>query len=137
ADNGADHDRRRGYTVTVPVISAMESPDEALAHPAPVVHRLYKVQAGTADHAPIFAPALPEPWSSRAAPVAGDAGQPTGSPGERSNQPYIGTDFSSFPGLNFGGAFPPDPTVAVGPQHVLVAVNSEVGAFRKDGTKLW
>jgi hypothetical protein len=42
----------------------------------------------------------------------------------------------SFRGLSQSRFFPADPTVAVGPSHVLVAVNSAVGIFTKGGKKL-
>ena len=42
----------------------------------------------------------------------------------------------SFRGLSQSRFFPADPTVAVGPSHVVVAVNSAVGIFTKRGKKL-
>lgn len=42
------------------------------------------------------------------------------------------TNVSYFPGTNFTGWRPPDPTLAVGPNHVVVTVNSKVSFFDKN-----
>ncbi len=38
---------------------------------------------------------------------------------------------AKFPGINFTGAFPPDPHIAVGPTHVVQVVNSHIAFFNK------
>ncbi len=42
----------------------------------------------------------------------------------------------SFKGLKQTRFFPPDPVLAAGPQHVVLAVNSSLGIFSKKGKKL-
>ncbi len=42
-----------------------------------------------------------------------------------------------WPGLNQTPWTPPDPTLAVGPQHVIMTVNMALGFYRKDGTLLF
>ena len=40
----------------------------------------------------------------------------------------------NFPGISQARFTPPDPTLAVGPNHVVEMVNSEIAFFAKDGT---
>ncbi len=47
---------------------------------------------------------------------------------ERDSKLQIG---SRFPGINFTGSFPPDPDIAVGPDHVVQVVNGAVAFFDK------
>ncbi len=42
-----------------------------------------------------------------------------------------------WPGIAATGWVPPDPTAAVGPNHVVVTVNSDIAFFSKTGTKLF
>ncbi|MGE5414741.1 MAG: hypothetical protein ACM3NW_11230 [Syntrophomonadaceae bacterium] len=44
---------------------------------------------------------------------------------------------AGFPALGNDGVSPPDPIIAAGPQHVIVAVNSTFGIFTKTGTLLF
>ena len=39
-----------------------------------------------------------------------------------------------FPGINNTGWIPPDPHMAVGPQHVVVMTNGAIAFFTKTGT---
>lgn len=41
-----------------------------------------------------------------------------------------------FPGISATGAEPPDPDIAVGPNHVVEVVNSSIAFYKKDGTKV-
>ena len=43
----------------------------------------------------------------------------------------------SFPGLDYTARIPPDPIVAVGPNHLVAAVNSKFGVFSKSGALLF
>ena len=43
----------------------------------------------------------------------------------------------SFPGLDYTTKIPPDPIVAVGPNHLVAAVNSKFGFFSKSGSLLF
>lgn len=43
---------------------------------------------------------------------------------------------TSFPGISATGYEPPDPDIAVGPNHIVEVVNSNIAFFKKDGTKL-
>ena len=42
-----------------------------------------------------------------------------------------------FPGIGATGWVPPDPDIAVGPNHIVSVVNVAIGFFRKDGTKIF
>lgn len=44
---------------------------------------------------------------------------------------------SSFAGIGFTGLRPPDPHIAVGPNHIIATVNSNWAIFDKSGTKLF
>jgi hypothetical protein len=44
---------------------------------------------------------------------------------------------SLFPGIGFTGSLPPDPDIAVGPDHIVQVVNGAVAFFTKDGTKVF
>lgn len=44
---------------------------------------------------------------------------------------------AKFPGMNFSGAVPPDPDIAVGPTHIVQVVNGGIAFFEKDGTKVF
>ncbi len=39
-----------------------------------------------------------------------------------------------FPGVGANGSAPPDPNIAVGPNHIVQLVNTEVGVYTKSGT---
>ena len=44
----------------------------------------------------------------------------------------------AFPGINIGGSggwAPPDPTIAVGPDHIVTTVNMAIAFYTKDGTQ--
>lgn len=47
----------------------------------------------------------------------------------------VGTLSANFEGIGYSGKTPPDPVIAVGPNHVVEVVNSEFVAFTKDGTR--
>lgn len=38
---------------------------------------------------------------------------------------------AKFPGISFTGSFPPDPSIAVGPDHVVQVVNTSISWYRK------
>jgi len=42
----------------------------------------------------------------------------------------------SFPGIPMTNFIPPDPHIAVGPNHIIAAVNSEFSIYDKDGNEL-
>jgi hypothetical protein len=42
-----------------------------------------------------------------------------------------------FPGIGFSGFVPPDPSIGVGPNHIVQVVNTEIAFFNKAGTKLF
>lgn len=44
---------------------------------------------------------------------------------------------SGFPALSNGGVSPPDPVIAAGPDHIVVAVNSTWAVYTKSGTLLF
>ncbi len=51
--------------------------------------------------------------------------------------PRITPGFASqFPGISATGYEPPDPDLAVGPNHIVEVVNSNIAFYKKDGTKL-
>ena len=45
--------------------------------------------------------------------------------------------YKSFNGLDMTNSIPPDPHMAVGPNHILVAVNTQFAIFDKSGNKLF
>ena len=51
--------------------------------------------------------------------------------------PRISLTSPLFKGISSGGAEPPDPDLAVGPNHIVEVVNSSIAIFKKDGTKLF
>ena len=58
--------------------------------------------------------------------------------GGMTNRPRIDTENSAFfPGIEQSPWAPPDPSIAVGPNHVLETVNMEVAWFDKEGNKLF
>lgn len=42
---------------------------------------------------------------------------------------------TNFPAIGFTGSVPPDPDLAVGPNHIVGVVNSDIAFFNKNGTK--
>lgn len=42
-----------------------------------------------------------------------------------------------FPGVNFSGSIPPDPDIAVGPNHVVLVVNGSVSFYNKAGNMVF
>lgn len=44
---------------------------------------------------------------------------------------------AKFPAIGATGWVPPDPDVAIGPNHIVATVNVAIAFFRKDGTKLF
>lgn len=53
-------------------------------------------------------------------------------------RPRVDTEFSAFfPGILQSPWTPPDPTIAVGPNHVVETVNMEIAWFDKEGTMLF
>lgn len=57
--------------------------------------------------------------------------------GGRTVAPKSAEILASFPAIGNDGVSPPDPIIAAGPQHVIVAVNSSFGIFTKAGTQLF
>ncbi len=51
--------------------------------------------------------------------------------GSTTTRPSTADDRSRFPGINFTGSLPPDPDIAVGPDHVVQVVNGAVAFFDK------
>ena len=41
---------------------------------------------------------------------------------------------ASFQGISFTGTRPPDPVIAAGPNHIVIAVNSKISFYTKTGT---
>ena len=71
---------------------------------------------------------------AKAATIVESVGAPA-SPGPA---PAAPSTTSNFEGLTFTGSIPADCTMAVGPSHVMVAVNSVFGLFGKNGgAALW
>ena len=66
-----------------------------------------------------------------------DASRPLSKRGSRPLQvAAAASPIVSFPGLDYTARIPPDPIVAVGPNHLVAAVNSKFGVFSKSGTLL-
>lgn len=57
--------------------------------------------------------------------------------GGLSGKPSPATPGQAFPAIGATGWVPPDPDVAVGPNHIVAVVNVAIAFFRKDGTKLF
>ncbi|MGB6680631.1 MAG: PPC domain-containing protein [Candidatus Bathyarchaeia archaeon] len=53
------------------------------------------------------------------------------------NAPSAPTQEQNFPGISWTGWIPPDPEMAVGPDHIIVVVNSSWAIYTKDGTQLY
>jgi hypothetical protein len=53
------------------------------------------------------------------------------------NAPSAPSQEISFPGISWTAWIPPDPELAVGPNHVVVVVNSSWAIYTKDGTQLY
>ncbi len=51
--------------------------------------------------------------------------------------PSLPTKLTDFEGISCTGWYPPDPIIAVGPNHIVVAVNSSFSIYAKDGTYLY
>jgi hypothetical protein len=49
----------------------------------------------------------------------------------------VSSPLVSFPGLDYTAMVPPDPIVAVGPNHLVAAVNAKFGIFSKSGSLLF
>ncbi|MGE0002280.1 MAG: hypothetical protein AB7F50_08980 [Fimbriimonadaceae bacterium] len=46
----------------------------------------------------------------------------------------LATPGAKFPGISFSGLVPPDPSIGVGPAHIVQVVNTEIAFFTKGGT---
>src|SRR5579875_728868 len=69
--------------------------------------------------------------------LAAQAGQQNAS--DRALQTAAGSRLAvrenpNFPGLGEAGAIPPDPNIAVGPNHIVQVVNSQIAVFTKGGS---
>jgi hypothetical protein len=107
---------------------------------------------GDADaaHLTLLAPRArgdaPDLGVAQAAPAVDDAAQraaipPIYDPNWVPQPPYAprippGADFG-FEAVPGTGWTPPDPEVAIGPQHVVVMVNGQIACFDKNGLNLW
>ena len=85
-------------------------------------------------------PSLPDPAGGGAPSAAcganeGNDAARSGS-GARGAVPRTAPLVAGFPALGDDGVTPPDPIVAAGPAHVIVAVNSSFGIFTKSGALL-
>ncbi|MCK6485091.1 MAG: hypothetical protein HUU22_01010 [Phycisphaerae bacterium] len=123
------------YTVTQDVVSVRESVSDALARPAPEFHRRIMIQRGGALP-PLFADQMPPEWTSEDEPEVRGFGARQKM--ARQSRPLApGTGFRTFDGPASSGSTPADPTIAVGPDLVLVAVNGEIAAYDKGGNRRW
>ena len=57
--------------------------------------------------------------------------------GAMTSTPSPITPGPKFPAIGATGWVPPDPDVAIGPNHIVATVNVAIAFFRKDGTKLF
>lgn len=57
--------------------------------------------------------------------------------GRMSGQLDRGRRAARFPGMSYTGWFPPDCDIAVGPEHIVQVVNSDLAFFTKDGSKIF
>lgn len=57
--------------------------------------------------------------------------------GQMSTTPSPLTPGKLWPAIGFTGWNPPDPDIAVGPDHIVTVVNVSIGFYRKDGTRLF
>jgi hypothetical protein len=117
---------QEGRTLEVP---AAES--GVVAPLAPIDTRDFFPQIRVSMSQRAIRPANPQPQrsipigvpNSLEAPVASNA--TAGSPG------------AQFPGITANGFDPPDPSIAVGPGHVVQVVNGEIAYFTKAGTQVF
>lgn len=49
----------------------------------------------------------------------------------------LGVPGARFPGISFTNGYPPDPSIGVGPNHIVQTVNGAIAFFDKTGTKLF
>lgn len=78
----------------------------------------------------MFLPPHPKP------PRGAEAGQNDLLAGEVSDQELV-TPGPLFPGISQTPWTPPDPTIAVGPDHIVTTVNMRLAFYQKDGTLLF
>lgn len=74
---------------------------------------------------------LPQRHSPNAQPNASDRALQTQAGARLNVQPKTG-----FDGIAQDGSIPPDPNIAVGPNHIVQLVNSEIAIYSKDGAIL-
>jgi hypothetical protein len=81
---------------------------------------------------------LPPPLAPAGSNEAPDTSLPISKTGSRPFQTSaVLSPLVSFPGLDYTGKLPPDPIVAVGPNHLVAAVNSKFGIYSKSGSLLF
>jgi hypothetical protein len=66
-----------------------------------------------------------------------DLGRPNNLPTGSVTTAERGTPDVKWPAIDNTGWFPPDPDLAVGPNHIVAVVNSSIAFFTKTGTKLF
>ncbi len=83
-------------------------------------------------------PHLPPPLAPAGSNEVEDGSRALSRNGPRPFQASAATSpIVSFPGPDYTGKLPPDPILAVGPNHVVAAVNSKFGIFSKSGSLLY
>jgi hypothetical protein len=85
--------------------------------------------AAKSDSTIVSDKAKKKPGTVDEAAIAGAIGAPLTSGPVSSAPPLL----TSFPGISATGWFPPDCTLAAGPDHILVSVNATVGIYSKAG----
>lgn len=80
---------------------------------------------------PVVAPASPSPSIGAVRPTLAPAGSPLPSPTPPALLPFALA--RSFPGVDELNGSPPDPSLSVGPDRILVTTNSEIALLAKDG----
>jgi hypothetical protein len=81
---------------------------------------------------------LPPPLAPAGSNEVPDSSLPLSRTGARPLQTSaVSSPIVSFPGLDYTQRIPPDPIVAVGPNHLVAAVNSKFGIYSKSGNLLF
>jgi len=127
----AAQDQGEGVTTTESVVSATATVSEMLQTPVPPTRKVPS-RPFTSGQRPNFVDVdfnlPPEGVSSVSDSTGGIAGVGSTTPGSLS---------AEFAGPSFNGFFVPDPSIAVGPNTVLIAINGAVAAFSRTGEQLW
>lgn len=61
-------------------------------------------------------------------------GEPNSLTASSGRSDTLATPGSKFPGISFSGLVPPDPSIGVGPAHIVQVVNTQIAFFTKGGT---